>query len=313
MCDLTSGRELTTVSTHTPDEGLAFGTGADVAPLVALSPDGHLLATVGRDESIRMWDASTETQMWALTAQDTAPASAAPLRRDFFRAGFGPDGTELLLCSWGAAPIVVDVATGETVISPNVGSGCFQASADGSRVVLAEFDRIEVWDLSQRTRVAAASYAEIAFYQEEVAGTALSPDGRILGVIGGPARNIVFLRDSSTLASLDRLEHRMGILGVGFSPDGTRIATVSTDGAARVWDARSGELIFTSLDEPTDLDEAWFVGDGSKIALLYSDGRLLVHSIAFEDVIEIARDRLTRGFTDEECRTYLHVPRCPAG
>jgi hypothetical protein len=30
-------------------------------------------------------------------------------------------------------------------------------------------------------------------------------------------------------------------------------------------------------------------------------------------VIEIARARLTRGFTDEECRAYLHVSACPAG
>jgi hypothetical protein len=35
-------------------------------------------------------------------------------------------------------------------------------------------------------------------------------------------------------------------------------------------------------------------------------------AIALDDVIEIARARITRGFTDEECRTYLHVPTCPA-
>lgn len=247
-----------------------------------------------------------------MTAQDTAPASAAPLERDFLDIEFSPDGTKLLQCSAGAAPSVVDVATGKTVISPNLGFGCFPVSADGSRVVFSHFNRIEVWDLRQRTRVAATSYAEIAPGQEEVVGTALSPDGRILGVIGGPARNIVFLRDASTLASLDRLEHRMPVFGLDFSPDGTRIATASRVGAARVWDTRTGELIFRSLDEPTDLVFATFVSDGSKIGLLYADGRLLVHAIEFEDVIEITRDRLTRGFTDEECRTYLHVSACPA-
>ena len=34
--------------------------------------------------------------------------------------------------------------------------------------------------------------------------------------------------------------------------------------------------------------------------------------IALDDVIEIARARVTRGFTKEECRTYLHVSTCPA-
>ena len=44
----------------------------------------------------------------------------------------------------------------------------------------------------------------------------------------------------------------------------------------------------------------------------YTDGRIVVHAIALDDVIEIARARVTRGFTKEECRTYLHVSTCPA-
>ena len=87
--------------------------------------------------------------------------------------------------------------------------------------------------------------------------------------------------------------------------------TSSDDGAARVWNAQTGKLIFTSLDESSDLIGAAFSQDGSRIALFYSDGRILVHAIAFEDVLEIAKGRLTRSLTDAECRTYLHVPTCP--
>jgi hypothetical protein len=47
------------------------------------------------------------------------------------------------------------------------------------------------------------------------------------------------------------------------------------------------------------------------IALLYSDGRIVVHAIALEDVIEIAKGRVTRSLTDAECRRYLHVQTCP--
>ena len=31
-----------------------------------------------------------------------------------------------------------------------------------------------------------------------------------------------------------------------------------------------------------------------------------------DDLIAIANERLTRGFTDDECRQYLHLERCPA-
>ena len=49
------------------------------------------------------------------------------------------------------------------------------------------------------------------------------------------------------------------------------------------------KLIFTSLDETSDLKGAAFSQDGSRIALFYSDGRILVRAIAFDDVLEIAK------------------------
>jgi hypothetical protein len=36
-----------------------------------------------------------------------------------------------------------------------------------------------------------------------------------------------------------------------------------------------------------------------------------LHVLDLEELIELARDRVRRGFTDEECQTYLHVPSCP--
>ena len=140
---------------------------------------------------------------------------------------------------------------------------------------------------------------------------ALSPDGKILALVGSPARNLVLLRDADTLAPLDTLEQRAAVFQVTFSTDGTRIVTSSDDGAARVWNAQTGRLIFTSPDEPSDLLGAAFSQDGSRIAMFYSDGRILVHAIAFEDVLEIAKERVTRSLTNAECRTYLHVSVCP--
>jgi len=130
-------------------------------------------------------------------------------------------------------------------------------------------------------------------------------------MVEGPEQKVVVLRDADTLAPLVTLKHRARVRQVWFSPDSTRIVTSSDGGAARVWNAHTGELIFTSLDEPTDVEFAFFTSDGSKIALLYSDRRILVHAIAFDDVLEIAKGRVTRSLTDAECRTYLHVPACP--
>ena len=316
--DLVSGREVMAASTYAPPRIPAGSYGASVTPVVALSPDGRLLATVGTDGSLRMWEVSTGAQAWALALGGTDPAAAFS---STYAAYFSPDGTGLLDCSWPAAPRVLDVATGETMISPSGtgGFGCDHTafSADGSRVAfsLTRGDRagrnwglVEVWDLRSRRRVASVPYPLI--FGATTVG-ALSPDGRVLAVFGGPELNVVLLQDADTVAPLVSLKHRARVRQVWFSSDSTRIVTSSDDGAARVWNAHTGELIFTSLDEPSDLEFASFSSDGSKIALFYSDGRILVHAIALDDVLEIAKGRVTRSLTDAECRTYLHLRTCP--
>jgi hypothetical protein len=36
-----------------------------------------------------------------------------------------------------------------------------------------------------------------------------------------------------------------------------------------------------------------------------------IWALELDDLIAIAQDRLTRSFTEEECRQYLHAERCP--
>jgi len=78
---------------------------------VVLSPDGRLLATVGSDDSLRVWEVPTGARVWAL-----APEAG----RHTINPVFSPDGTRLLVCSWLEPPRVVEIATGETIISPIV-------------------------------------------------------------------------------------------------------------------------------------------------------------------------------------------------
>ena len=69
--DLDSGREVMTASTHAGPKIQAGSFGDDVSPMVALSPDGRLLATEGSDTSLRMWEVSTGERVWALAPEET--------------------------------------------------------------------------------------------------------------------------------------------------------------------------------------------------------------------------------------------------
>ena len=38
-----------------------------------------------------------------------------------------------------------------------------------------------------------------------------------------------------------------------------------------------------------------------------------IHALRIEDLLALARSRVTRTLTEDECRKYLHVETCPSG
>ncbi|HZI45377.1 MAG TPA: hypothetical protein VFD53_09165, partial [Ilumatobacter sp.] len=53
-----------------------------------------------------------------------------------------------------------------------------------------------------------------------------------------------------------------------------------------------------------------FSPDGSYLAYVDGDGVLRRYLIDTDQLIQLAEARLTRGFTSEECRTYLDSADC---
>ena len=286
--NLDSGREVVTVSAAA--DVSVFRLGELAAPQVAISPGERLLATGGADGTIRLWDIVTGRRMWSIETGRKVTGLRVPLGFVPWLLSFDPDGTRLLITS-PQGHVVVDVASGRTLA----------------------WSRDRFWRaiLAERSRFPAEPGEEAVL---------VHPDGYVFPTLEGSDVRLVriegrlfpaSLRERTTLRVLKG--HSQRITTAAFSEDGSRLATGSLDGTARVWNVASGQLVFSSPVESSDVEGVAFNADGSRVTALYSDGRIIVHAIAFEDVIEIARARLTRGFTDEECRTYLHVPACPAG
>jgi WD40 repeat protein len=76
-------------------------------------------------------------------------------------------------------------------------------------------------------------------------GVAFSPDGSRLvtgsGCCGQDPNGAPKIWDLVTGRVLTRLEHRVDLWEVDWSPDGSSIATAGEDGAVRVWDPETGE------------------------------------------------------------------------
>jgi WD40 repeat protein len=102
------------------------------------------------------------------------------------------------------------------------------------------------------------------------------------------------------------------VINVSYSRDGTRLATTATDGSVKVWDASTGRELL-ALDTPgSAATRAAFSPDGSRLAVARVDNVGGVYLLRIEDLVTLARARLTRSFTPDECQRFLHLDYCPS-
>jgi hypothetical protein len=79
----------------------------------------------------------------------------------------------------------------------------------------------------------------------------------------------------------------------------------------RIWDLRSGKPL---QDMPFDapIENVEFLDNRHLLVVPANGPDMLIMTLDVDELLRIAHSRLTRGFTTEECRTYLHVDRCPS-
>ncbi len=270
------------------------------------SPDGGRVAAtsrVGDQPTVTVWDASSGDVLHTLEPKTDVLSVPA--------AAFSPDG-ELLASGGGdGTALVWDATTGEALhrlqhSAPNpVFSVAF--SSDGSRLATTGWQGgAKVWDPSSGREIVALSQEEgfPVFHAD------FSEDGgRLLTALGdGTAR----IWDVGSQEELVRLEGHSGVvLDARFSPDESFVATAGEDTTVRLWDVSSGEEVLKLTGAAFSVNEVAFSPDGRRLVAASGDGLSIVYILQLNELMDLARERLTRGFTEEECRTYLHLDACP--
>jgi WD40 repeat protein/tRNA A-37 threonylcarbamoyl transferase component Bud32 len=228
---------------------------------VAVSDDGRSVATVSSDGTARVWEPDLGTERLAISLPG----------RWSFRAIAFTDAGDLVIASDESAV----VCSGETGKVLNTFRGhtrkVYAVGFDSKRGLAYSTDEAgatKFWNPKTGAVASTITEPDAAAF----ATSALHAKSGVLATAGYKMFDIAFTRDAHLWdAASGKLLHTLKghtghVTGVGFRPDGRRLATVSSDRKVRVWTARTGELSGTFEGHAQDVTAVCFAPGGKHLA-----------------------------------------------
>jgi WD40 repeat protein len=202
---------------------------------------------------------------------------------------------------------VWDVGTGEQVATLADEESYFVAfSPDGKTLLTGGgFDRegARLWDPATGERIAI-----LLGHADPIESAAFSPDGGLV-VTAGDGDETARIWDLETPTSILVLRHEGNVLAADFSPNGRFVVTATGGGTVQVWEVASGESLGLFRADGFLFGVA-FSPDGTHIVASDDQSRIFECDVcgSLQELISLARERVTRSLTPAERRTYLPSP-----
>jgi WD40 repeat protein len=268
--DAATGQEL--FSSPGPDS---------VACEISYSPDGRYLACWDNRGIVKVLDASTGQAVLDFTLNHAYAVSVSP------------DCSRLALLGEDGAWSVWDVATGQEAHRHQGRAGRISRtvhSPDGQWLAVSYGDGgVTVLNLAT---------GQEGFRRQTHVGRVVSmsytPDGgRLVLVDHHPVQGRK--EHSGQTVGVEVWELGSGRLcftltqqtGVAVSPDGGRVAALSSEKALQVWDVRAGKVVLSAAEEPGGYGEMAFSPSGERLAVTGRNGMRVWDTVAGREVLAV--------------------------
>jgi hypothetical protein len=231
--------------------------------------DGSLLAGASLHGDIGVWSSSTGEPVAVLEGHgDRAPVNVSvPTERE-------------------SGEIFTTLRVNDLAWRPAYGT-LISAGFDGS---------VREWDLvTGRGTV-------LHQFEHEAYNLAISPDGERLVAIDRSGTTVEIDLDDGGVAR--RWEKTSSALSLVFSPDGRFLAGAGQVGAL-LWDAESGRIVRDFEGSVYRPSGVVFTGGGSELLVASGEGVIRGYHLDPVDLVELAREKVSRELTEEECQEYL--------
>ncbi|MFN0060530.1 MAG: WD40 repeat domain-containing protein [Planctomycetota bacterium] len=235
---------------------------------VRFAAAGARVVTSSLDGSLRLWDAATT---WYDGPKVMASAAA-------YVARFSPDDQRVATASFDGRIQLWSAANWELLASfeahpKDKSCHALAFTPDGRFLVSGSWEpTVRVWDSATLELVASFTQA---------AGTtwlSVSGDGALVAACSGKTIEIYDLTSRTHVQSFAL--HTKSTLSVNFDPTSRLCISCGRDGAALIWDARTGELLCEIRTPSADVADALFVAAGAQVLVAERNGRVALYQAA---------------------------------
>ncbi|MEI6427933.1 MAG: hypothetical protein WCO45_06015, partial [Pseudanabaena sp. ELA607] len=254
----------------------------EVVRSVNLSSDGKTLASCSLDNTIKLWNVETGTEILTLSGHTKAVSSVS----------FSDDGKTLASGSIDNTIKLWNVETGaeiRTLSGHTKAVSSVSFSADGKTLASGSDDKtIKLWNVETGVEI-----CTLSGHTSSVNSVSFSGDGKTLASGSGGVDNTIKLWNVETGVEICTLfGHTSSVYSVSFSGNGKTLASGSWDNTIKLWNVETEAEIRTLSGHTSFVNSVSFSSDGKTLASCSAD-----HTIQLWNVETGAKIRTLFGHT----------------